>query len=503
MNIEDQKNYCINWALEKVKAENKESFRSSLEVIISHARKSHHSMELYYKKLHDLNDEAADGEKPALLLEQLREWIPDLSLTPGNVVTFVNDCLDKYYRELDGLKKLEKESGHYKPEYTEAQGEASDRYEATLKIITSFRKELEIWWFEVSPMLREELSRQSSTQNKYSKVLGNTCVLKQIRQHTIEYLKSRSSNTKEPYIAINELYEVLLQIAKKTLLFPFLYFVYCIIWGIPLFRRENIDSDPMPYFEANVYKTKPAIHKQRLSRLSFLCKLCNTLCVNGYDVEENLLCFIMYHGLVIDSPEEAELWETVLNQYNLMDSPVSLGYRYYSLKKQCIPFKPERIMCLESCSALDCGGLGSFMRKFPDYKGALYNITKPVKNQIPVQPKMDYLKEWTFVPSDKNTEDDENTKTYQQARDIAREICSELSKKFKWKDPEAIQKWFDEWDHEEVSYPNHFTRRSIDENELKCILIECIIQDELNREAQDKLYKLLLEALDKKLRKPQ
>jgi len=174
-----------------------------------------------------------------------------------------------------------------------------------------------------------------------------------------------------------------------------------------------------------------------------------------------------------------------------MDSPVSLGYRYYSLAKQCIPFKPERIMCRESCSALDCGGFGSFMRKFPDYRGTLYNITKPVKNQIPAQPKMDYLKEWASESPDENTED------------TAKEICSELSKNFKWKDPEAIQKWFEEWDHEEVSCPNHFTRRSIDENELKCILIEFIIQDELNREAQDKLYKLLMEALDKKLRKPQ
>jgi len=44
----------------------------------------------------------------------------------------------------------------------------------------------------------------------------------------------------------------------------------------------------------------------------------------------------------------------------------------------------------------------------------------------------------------------------------------------------------------------HRTRLPIDEDELKCIVIECIIQDELNQEAQDKLYELLLEALDKK-----
>jgi len=150
-----------------------------------------------------------------------------------------------------------------------------------------------------------------------------------------------------------------------------------------------------------------------------------------------------YHELRIDSPEEAEQWEAVLNRYDLMDSPVSLGYRYYSLSKQCIPSKPTYLMCLESFSALHIDGLKSFMHKFPDYKGTLCKIKKPGKKQIPAKLKMNYLEEWSFNSLekiskllDKETKGYEYSKAYMKSRDTVKEICSRLSKEFEWKDPE-------------------------------------------------------------------
>ncbi len=490
MNNTDMALYCVDQALEDVSEKNKNSFKLSLEAIILHAKETNRSVERYYEKLRGINRKTA-------LLEQLRKWIPDLSLNPANVVTFVNDCLRKYCAKYNELKLLEEDTGHYKPKYTQAQIEAADRYEATLKIITSYREELEKW------EAKARLPDKGILSPFNNDATYDESVIEHIRQHTIEYLRSRSRSSKEPDVSTDDLNVILRQI-KRTSLLPFLFLVLCARRGVTLFQRGLIDLDVVSNFESHIYSAKPKIYIQRLSRLAFLCKLCDTLRLNSDEARENLLYFIKYHGLRIDSKEEANQWEAVLNRYDLMDSPVSLGYRYYSLEKQCIPFKPSYLMCLERFSALHIDGLKSFMRRFPDYKGTLYKNTKTGKKPIPAKLKMDYLEEWSFNSLekfskllDKEAKGYEYSKAYMKSRDTVKKICSKLSKEFEWRDPEAIHKWVNEWDREEISI-THRTHLPIDEDELKRILIECIIQDELNQKAQDKLYELLLEALDKK-----
>jgi len=106
MNNTDMALYCVGQALEGVSEKNKDSFKLSLEAMISRAKETNRSVEWYYEKLRSINNEAADGEEPALLLEQLLKWIPDLPLKSGNVVSFVIHCLHKYCTEYYQLKLL-------------------------------------------------------------------------------------------------------------------------------------------------------------------------------------------------------------------------------------------------------------------------------------------------------------------------------------------------------------------------------------------------------------
>jgi len=483
-----QELHCIKCALEYAKDEDKDNFRLALEAIISHAKKANHSVEFYYNELRGSNRRTGYVEKPAQpsedpdrflkepdrLLEKLRKWVPDLPLKKDNVAFFVMYCLNKYCTTLYKLKQIKKNAGHFKVEYTKAHKKAVDNYETNLRIITSYREILKSLEDEV------QLSGKELLASLYDDTAYDKSYIEQIRQHTIEYLKNISGSTKESNVPIDDLTVILRQL-KKTSLFPFKFLMLCASSGKKLFESGIIDSDVESDFESHEYMPEPEICIQRLSRLSFLCKLCDAFCCKRKDVEKNLLYFIKYHGLRIDSPEEADQWEAVLNKYNLMDSPVSLGLRYYRLATECIPFRSKRLLCYKNCSALHLGGLYSFMHRFPNYDDTYY-LTSEIESSL----KKDYLEQWSS----------ESLKP-----DKVKELCSKVCNRLEWKDPKEIHKWMNEWEREDVS-DVHLTRRPIDEDELKCLLIEARIQKEWNRKAWSKLYELLMEVLGEKLEIP-
>ncbi len=187
-----------------VSEKNKDSFELSLNAIILYAKESNRSVEWYYKKLRDINNETPDGEEPALLLEQLSEWIPGLPLKSGNVVPFFIHCLHKYCTKHHQLKCLEEDTVHYKAEYTKAQLDAAYHYEATLKIITSYLKELESFENEA------QLNYKGHLCGLYDNIPYDEPVIEQIRQHTIEYRSSRlapygASPSTEPDVRLSRI----------------------------------------------------------------------------------------------------------------------------------------------------------------------------------------------------------------------------------------------------------------------------------------------------------
>ncbi len=493
MDDETQKLHCIECALEDAKDEDKDNFRLALEAIISYAKDSKHSVEYYYNELRgpkkktgyveepDQPSEEQDRflEEPDRLLEKLKKWVPDLPLRKDNVTFFVMYCLNKYHATLYELKLIEKNAGHFKAEYTKAHKEAADCYVTNLKIITDYREKLEAWELEAKQPFYEEMFYPLDFDIEPDNASAYEPVIDLIRQYTLEYIRSRRTQVID--ISINNLRRILRRI-KKTALFPFQFLALCIRQGGSLFNQRLIGSDLVSDFEFHVYTAKPAICKQRLSRLSFLCQLCDTLCCNSKDVEKNLLYFIKYHGLRIDAPEEADQWETVLHKYNLMDSPVSLGLRYYRLKEECIPFRPERLLCYRNCSALHLGGLYSFMRRFPNYEDTYY-LTSKIESSL----KEDYLKQW----SSESLEPDK-----------VKELCSKVCKRLEWKYPEEIHKWMDEWEREDVS-DVHLTRRPIDVDELKCLLIEGTYSKGMKPKSAEQIIQASYGSSGGKIRNPQ
>ena len=212
-----------------------------------------------------------------------------------------------------------------------------------------------------------------------------------------------------------------------------------------------------------------ATPKSRYQYLSLLLNLCMDFRLNTKDAEENLLYFIRYYGILIESDEESKLWNSAIKGSALADSPVSLGFKYYHNLKECFPPHLESLFCFEPCSALHIDGFYALTHAFPELvEHYRHNVT------VPKDICQKFIRAW---PNEKRSQDLKDGKA---GRDAIKEICHKSIKRLKWDELDKAKDKIREWDHDRKRQP--FTpTAAIDMEELRALFTEIAISGTVAR----------------------
>lgn len=424
----------------------------------------------YWKKLPD-GDEACFLLKKAkdLLINAKLDDLGDLSaitkLTEGTIISFVSECLPEYLRAYNDIMLINKDpmTGHYNEKAT-IDYDSALRYSIRCKIFENIRSDLADLWSNLEyPFKAEESFNIISIPGGPSTFTATTFeqVQKNIYQYFTDDTQEKLSSSQIKFIIPK-----LEQEYKE--LFPFRTLVLCIVKGGTFFKRPyKREMKEILDFPNHIYRAKPSVADQRVKRLRLLFALCQTCELTKNDIEQNILLFLKYHGVVPQSEEEFVLWDDFLQKYDFKDSPINLPLRYANALNNCLPSQFDQLVCFNSCSALHLGGFSALIKYKPDilheYTSMEHQktISKTLRNE--------YLSQWASAPIND---------------DAMKDVCLKIVKELDWTPLDELDGWIDQ--HKFGIPPSH-----IDPNELKLLLSEIVVRSSLLKEAKKLLHQSL------------
>lgn len=464
----DQHHYCTEHSLHHALHSEQAIFRAVLDQMAAGAKNPLKQICAYYDALMKLYRESPDGEEPAALLAYLRFQLPGVPLTEQNILRFLLNCLAEYHRISTELSLIAKESGHFRPRYSREQREEAWAYSERRQSLLTLRDSLAEQFSKLSfPFAISE------SFGGYSESASVPTASSDIHDALAGYF----SHTRTEIDAIDphQLALILSSLQKRSPeLLPIRLLILCVACGGALFTRSReSDIDAVMQFPKHVYRAKPKLAAQRSSRLALLLRLCQIFAVSPADVQTNLLYFIKYHGCVIQSDEEARIWNDFMQQYPSLDEAVTLPLKYYEYLRFCLPLHPERLYCYENCSALQLGGFAAFLKEFPS---VAEDLCSPVQQKkIPKNLRTAYASQYSAVKPD---------------REEIKKICSKIAQTRDWSILEQTNSWIVQYNLDSAN-KRHFPPVPIDLEELKRLLAELAMQSYLCSEAKQLLLSQL------------
>ncbi len=436
------------------------------------ARRKRNPIRYYQKELHKAYNLAADGQEPQALLRAMKDLELPVSIRPDRIEGFFNHCFDIYCSERRNHHLLKKDIGYFKPNYTENDAAAFAAYQKRKDQLSCFRKACRNWnrqndfpFSEAEQMIAVPLPSG----------FDRTGFLQLVGDYLAETRGKNGLNEEQALQALR----YALSVQEHA---PIRFLMICVHNRQALISYKNgknrdLDWNDIRSFERHVYRKTPSFDKQRISRLKLLIGLCRLIGYSRKQIQDNLMYFLKYHGYVIMDEEEAVLWKQALEEYILMNKPVSLALRYYTYRLECISFDPRTLYNYEACSQLHLGGWLSFSDN--DLFCRLLE-DKAHKKQIKIDNEKEYLEEWGA--------DEPNI-------DKIKALCSKAAQQ--QENIKAITRWIEQWD--EASHTGeHWTKHPVVPHELYALLIESAIQHKLIGQAQDILIEKIRTMIPRK-----
>ncbi len=414
----------------------------------------------------------AKGKISSAVLDKIKEWYPDTKIPVNAAIYFLckilNKCVNKE-RDIKGMKKL-LGSGNFSPTYTAQDAQEAQAYIDRKRQFKSLRENFMSWKeshkfpFRGEEDAGEEFGEKIGTRGVIS---ISDKQLNSVRIHLTNYVVNIRSRVKE--LSNDVIQGIIIQVYNEfENLAPFRLMVLCTIGSgeFPIGRRSLTKN----FFEDFLKKIQSqSSAKNRYHRFLLLVRLCESFNFSAQDIETNLLYFMKYHGIVIGSDEEFKCWYEVLQKNKLLDSPASLGFKYYFNLKECFPLHLESLFCYESYSALHIDGFYSLTKAFPDLvEHYRHNVT------VPKDICQKFIRAW---PNEKRSQDLKDGKA---GRDAIKKICHKSIKRLKWDELDKAKDKIREWDHDRKRKP--FTpTAAIDMEELRALFTEIAISGTIAR----------------------
>lgn len=414
----------------------------------------------------------AKGKISSAVLDKIKEWYPDTKIPVKAAIYFLckilNKCADKE-RDIKGMKNL-LGSGNFSPTYTAQDAQEAQAYIDRKRQFKSLRENFMTWQeshsfpFREEEVVGEEFGKQIDTRGKIS---ISDEQLDNIRIHLTDYIINTRSRVTE---LSNDIIQHIITLVYNEFenLAPFRLMVLSTIGsGEFLIGRRSLTKNFFEDFLKKVQSQSSA--KNRYHRFLLLVRLCESFNSTAQDIETNLLYFIKYHGILIESDEERKCWYEVLLKNKLLDSPAGLGLRYYDNLKECFPLHLESLFCYEPCSALHIDGFYSLTKAFPELVEHYHDSVT-----VPKDICQKFIRAW---PNEKRSQDLKDGKA---GRDAIKEICHKSVKRLKWDELDKTKDWIEQWDFE--SKNGHFRSKTpINMEELRALLTEIAIKGTIAR----------------------
>ena len=441
--------YCSSFA---ARDENERDIFIQSAVLLDQHRRSHrNSIHFYRKKLFLVNEQAPEGAEATALLTTLQSWVPDIPLREDMAIRFsifyFADFFCAQYRD-ENLSK--KEAGHYHPKYTAGDYIAYCRFADENDLLIALFQNARDWL--------KQHDFPFSTGERCAAYSLDEVAVKQVHAALKRHLICSRSTVTSP--SIDRVREVLQQACaggSNAAYAAFRFVVFCIVYNGSCFsmkKTRELDISHVFSFCSQVYRKRLTVASQRTSRLRLLLAVCAALHMSSEQINENLLFFLKYHGCVIQSEEEANIWKGALIYYGLLGSPCSLALRCYHHLADCMPLFPKSLYCYQSCSQLHLGGFLAFWGKFSDDLSAKSKYI----SHIPDELIQIYLQNWG---SDKP-----DVRAVQKA-------CQAASASFQETVP--MQAWIEKWDSDSRN-GKHKVPYPIDRKELRALSLEYAVQ---------------------------
>lgn len=479
---------CSNFALRKVKEEkNRYLFEEILNRFKPDTQNNliqfwefANNLVTYWRKLSDedesrcllkrVNDVLINVKQKDSLIDN--NYINSLTITELNentVISFVHECLLEYLHAYNNIMLINKDpmTGHFKPTCTNIDYDFAWRYTIECEKLRTIREQLAKLWPSLEyPFDAGESFNIDSLPGGQSAFTATT--FEQVQKNICQYFTDAAQEalTKLSSSQIEFIIKKLEQTRKK--LFPFRTLVLCIVKGGIFFKKPcTLEMEAILDFPNHIYRSKPSVAIQRVKRLRLLFALCQTCELAKTDIEQNILLFLKYHGVVPQSEEEFVMWDDFLREHHFTDSPVSLPLRYANALNKCLSLQFDQLVCFNSCSALHMGGFSALIKYKPDI---LHEYTSMEHQKtIPKTLCYEYLRLWASASLNV---------------DAMKSICLEIVKKLDWTLLNELDGWIDQY---KFGIPlNH-----IDLNELKLLLSEIAVRCSLQKKAKKLLHQSL------------
>ena len=421
----------------------------------------------------------AKSKISSAVLDKIKEWYPDTKIPTNAAIYFlhhiINKCAD-HERDIKGMKDL-LGAGNFSLTYTSKDVQEAQEYISRKNEFESLRRSFTEWQqshefpFNGEEDAGEEFGKSIDISNVIT--ISDT-QLDDIRVHLTDYIVNTRSTVTE--LSNDTIQHIITQVYNRFRnLAPFRLMVLCSIGGGAfLVGRRSLTKDYLKDFLKKV--DSKSSDRNRYHRFLLLVRLCKDFNSSSQDIETNLLYFMKYHGIGIESDEESKLWKETLQENDLLDSAVSLSLKYDENLKECFPIHLKSLFCYESCSALHLGGFYELTQAFPELvEHYRYGVTAPKR----ICQKYIYV--W---PNEKRSQDLKNGKA---GRDAIKEICHKSIKSLKWDELDKTKEWIGQWDIE--SKNGHFRSKvPIDMEELRAIFSEIAIKGTIVRNAKKYLF---------------
>ena len=422
----------------------------------------------------------AKSEISSAVLNKIKEWYPDTKIPTNAAICFSRYIMDKcasHERDIKLMKDLPG-AGNYSPTYTAKDAQEAEKYISRKNEFELLRCSFTEWQqshefpFNGEEDAGEEFGKSIDISNVIT--ISDT-QLDDIRAHLTDYIVNVGSRVKE--LSNDVIQHIIAQVyGDYKELAPFRLMVLCSIGsGEFLIGRRSLTKNYLEDFLKKIRSKSPG--RYRYHRFLLLVRLCRDFKSSPQDIETNLLYFMKYHGILIESNEECKIWREAIRKNKLSGSPASLCYQYDKNLDECFLFCLKSMFCYESCRALHLDGFYALTQAFPELlEHYRYDVTVPKKICLK------YIYAW---PNKKCSQDSKNGKT---SRDAIKEICHETIKSLKWDELDKTKEWIDQWDHNSMN--GHFRSSApIDMEELRALFAEIAITGTIVRNAKKYLSK--------------
>lgn len=476
---EEVHDYCAELAwleyCSQVRAEAREDQDIVMDVLRqfdSIARRTSNGIEYYRNKLSEVNNAADEGQEAQALLHAMKDWELHVTIRQNRIVGFYVHCFNSYCNKRREYRLLKDEYGRFKPSYTKKDEDVFVAYQKRKNQLTAFRKACTKWNRQNNfPFSEAEQMAETTLPSDFDQA----SFLQLVGGYLAEVRGKNEPNEEQALKALRYAF-------SNHDLAPIRFLIICVHNRNALISYRNgthrdLDLNDIRGFEQYVYRKTPSVDKQRISRLKLLTGLCKLLDCSKEQVQNNLMYFLKYHGYGIAAEEEAAIWKQTLEEYEIMNEPVSLALRYYTNRQECILFDPRALYCYEFCSQLHLGGWLSFTE---DDLFCRLLEDKAHKKQIKIDNENEYLEDWGS--------DEPNIGKIKA-------LCSKAAQQ--QENIKAITEWIQQWD-DASRRGEHRTKHIVVPDEFYSLLIESAIQHKLMKQAQNILLDKINKAIPRK-----